>query len=124
MAFAQFADRPVLRWVALSIASLAVVAGGMALGWRLAGRSHAETAIGRVSFEIGPSLGGEAEAFIPVAGWGFRADALDGPFRIRAELRSLNRNAALRSAEGDRGVLEAAESDLRDGATWAVIRGF
>jgi predicted phosphodiesterase len=120
----RLAKQPALRWLGLLGIAVAVVVAGMLVGWRLAGESRTETAIGRVSFEVSPSVGGDAEAFIPVADWGFRADALDGPFRIRAELRSLHRNAALRAAEGERGILEAAEDDLRDGATRAVARAF
>lgn len=116
--------RAVLRWCALGLVAAALVVVGTIGGWRLAGPSTAETAIGRVSFELRPSLTGTAEAFVPVADWGLRADAFDAPFEIRAELRSLSRPALLRAAEGDLTVLETTEDDLRDGAQAAVLRGF
>jgi len=96
----------------------------MLVGWRLAQATLEETTIGRVSFEVGPSLTGRAEAFVPVADWGFRADAFDAPFELRAELRSLNRGALLRAAEGERAVLDATEEELADAARAAILRSF
>lgn len=116
--------RGIRRWAGLALVAAALVVAGMVLGLRLAGSMPAETTIGRVTFEIRPSLTGDAEAIVPVADWGLRADAFDAPFRIRAELRYLDRPAVLRAAEGDRAVLSAAEQGLRDGARSAVLRAF
>jgi predicted phosphodiesterase len=116
--------KPALRWAAVVAAAASLVVAGMLLGWRLAGAALTETAIGRVSFEVHPALAGQAEAVIPVADWGLRADAFDAPFEIRGELRSLERQALLRAAEGDLTVLRAAEEDVRDGARAAVVRAF
>jgi Icc-related predicted phosphoesterase len=111
--------------LALIIAlALALVVGGFVLGWRIAPTSTSETAIGRVSFDVRPSLSGEATAVIPVADWGFRADAFDSPFELRAELRSLERSALTRAAEGDLSTLAETEEQLRSGAQAAVLRAF
>jgi len=115
---------PILRWAALAALAAGLVVAGTVLGWRLAGPSTTETSIGRVAVEVLPSLGGNAEAIVPVADWGLRADAYDAPFTIRAELRSLERPALLQAAEGDRSVLSATEGELRDGARAAVLRAF
>ena len=108
------------------VAALAVLltAAGYALGWRLAPNSNVDTEIGRVSFDVSVSSHGEATAVIPVADWGFRADAFDGPFKLRAELRSLDRSALARAADGDLTVLEASERQLRSGAQSAVLEEF
>lgn len=107
----------------LPLAALGLAIGGLLLGLRVAGPSTDETALGRVTFEIVPSLDGTAEAYVPVADWGLRADAFAAPFRLRLELRALQRQALLDAAGGDRSVLEQARRDLRDGAGAAVWRG-
>lgn len=125
MATAKLPQRQaVLRWALLAALAGAIVIAGMAIGWRLAGPMPVSTSIGRVAIEVHPSLGGGAEAVIPVADWGLRADAYDAPFGLRAELRSLERRNVLEAAEGNRNVLRATEGELRDGARAAVLRGF
>jgi predicted phosphodiesterase len=114
--------RRVLHWAGATALSVLLVIGGVILGWRLAQESHDETRIGRVALEVNPALRGGIEAFVPVAAWGVRVDAFDAPFRLRAELRSLNRGALLRAAEGDREILEVTERQLRDAATTALVR--
>ncbi|HEY8465957.1 MAG TPA: metallophosphoesterase family protein [Solirubrobacterales bacterium] len=112
------------RWAALTLIAGAVVAAGFTLGWRLAGPYSADTAIGRVAFQLSPSLRGDAEVIVPVADWGLRADALDAPLRISAELRSLDRPALRAAAEGSSFLLDEIEEDLAKGARDAMIRGF
>lgn len=102
----------------------ALVVAGTALGWRLAGPSTVETSIGRVAISVHPSFGGSAEAIVPVADWGLRADPYDAPFTLRGELRSLERPALLRAADGDLSVLATTEAELRDGARATVARAF
>ncbi len=106
------------------VVALALVVAGTLLGWRVAGPTQADTALGRVSLEVKPSLTGDATAVVPVADWGFRADAFDAPFEIRAELRSLNRDALADAADGRLSVLAATENDLEAGAHSAVLRDF
>lgn len=104
--------------------ALALVLLGFFLGWRVAPESTTDTAIGRVAFAVSPSPSGNATAVIPVADWGFRADAFDAPFELRAELRSLDRAALIRAADGDTSVLQATENQLRGGAETAVTSAF
>jgi Icc-related predicted phosphoesterase len=113
-----------VKTVLTVILALALVPAGFALGWRLAPVHTVDTAIGRVSLNVSPSLRGEAIAVIPVADWGFRANAFDGPFELRAELRSLERSALVRAAEGDISVLESTEGELESGARSTVLEEF
>lgn len=76
------------RWAAVTLIAAAVVAVGFVVGWRLAGPYSADTAVGRVAFQLSPSLRGDAEVVVPVADWGLRADALDAPLRSSAESHS------------------------------------
>jgi predicted phosphodiesterase len=112
------------RWAAVTLIAAAVVAVGFVVGWRLAGPYSADTAVGRVAFQLSPSLRGDAEVVVPVADWGLRADALDAPLRISAELRSLDRPALRRAADGESFLLDELEDDLAVGARNAMIRGF
>ncbi len=112
------------RWAALTLIAAAVVAAGFVLGWRLAGPYPVDTVIGRVAFQLHPSLRGDAEVIVPVADWGLRADALDAPLRISAELRSLDRPALRRVADGSPLLLDELEADLARGARDSMVRGF
>jgi hypothetical protein len=116
--------RQVARWLGVTFACAALVAAGMAIGWRLAGESTTTTELGRVSFEVEPSRVGDVEAFIPIANWGFRANAFDAPFDLNVELRTLDRPALLRAAEGDPAALDAAEDEVEAGARTAILRAF
>jgi predicted phosphodiesterase len=110
------------RPACLTLAALALAIAGLLLGLRLAGATAHDTALGRVSFDVEPSLSGGVEAYVPVADWGLRAPAFDGPFKLRVELRTLDRQALLDAAAGDRSQLERARADLREGASDATLR--
>ena len=112
----------VLKWLgAILLAALIVVAAGL-LGPRLAGTSEVSTEFGQVALRLEPSLTGGIEGYVPVADWGLRFEGPPVPFKVRAELRSLNRDALLRTADGDQSVIDATETELRDGARDAVLR--
>lgn len=114
--------KQLLKWTAVVGLALALVLAGTLIGWRVGQDRLYETAIGEVSVEAEPSLHGDVEAFIPVAGWGIRADAFDAPIRLRAELRSLDRQALARASEGDAQILDQTRADLRSAAESALIR--
>jgi predicted phosphodiesterase len=107
--------------LAVAVAVLLTIAGSV-LSWRLIGSHSVDTPLGTVSMEAAPSIRGEVDAFVPVANWGLRADALDAPVEFRAELRSLERDGVLRAAEGDRSVLDDSEARLRDGVRTTLVR--
>ena len=95
---------------------------GSLLGLRLAGPAPRETALGTVSVRVGPAWHGQVDAFIPIANWGVRVDAFSGPLRLHVEPRSVDRDALVRAAAGDRNVLSDAEQDARQVARKALIR--
>jgi predicted phosphodiesterase len=102
------------------LAGLAV--GGCLLGLRLAGPSVRDTALGTVSLRVDASSHGEVDAFIPIANWGVRANAFSGPLRLHVEPRSIDREALLATASGDRSVLGDAENDAREAAHNSFLR--
>lgn len=113
-----------LRRAGIILVALGVAAAGFVIGARVAPDTEVSTSIGRVSFSISPSSGGDATALIPVADYGFRANAFDAPFDLEAELRSLERSALQRAADGDLPTLESTEDDLEAGVRSVVITTF
>lgn len=67
-------------------------------------------------------MGGDVEAFVPIADWGIRANPYFAPVRLRAELRSLDREALLRVVNGDEEIARKAEADLSSAAKSALLR--
>lgn len=110
------------KWLAAILLALGIVVASGVLGPRIAGTTEVQTELGRVELKLKPSLAGGIEGYVPVADWGLRFEGPTIPFRIRAELRSLNRDALLRAANGDQNVIDAAKNRLRDGARDAVLR--
>jgi hypothetical protein len=100
----------------------AIALGGSVLGLRLAGAVARETALGTVSVRIAPAWHGRVDAFIPLANWGIRAAAFSGPVELHVEPRSIDRDALVRAAAGNRSVLRDAEDDARRLARDALLR--
>ena len=94
----------------------------MALGVRTAGSQNYDTAVGEVRLAVQPALRGGVDAYVPLADWGVRVDPFVGPLRLSGEARSVDRQAVLRAAGGDRGVLDQAERDLRSAAFDELLR--
>jgi predicted phosphodiesterase len=101
---------------------LVVGVGGPALGLRLGDETTHQTALGDVAVEVAPALPGRVDFYIPLADWGVRARAVDAPLEIAAEPRTLDRQAVIRAADGDREVIREARDDLGEAATDALIR--
>ena len=99
-----------------------VAVGGPTLGLRFAGGSTHETALGDVAIEITPAAPGRVDLYIPLADWGVRARAIDAPLELAAEPRTLDRQALIRAADGDRDVIAEARDDLRAAANAALLR--
>jgi predicted phosphodiesterase len=118
---ASLRRRARLWLVRLALVGLLAVTGSL-VGLRLAGPTARETALGTVSVRVGPSWHGQVDAFIPIANWGVRADAFSGPLTLHVEPRSVDREALLRAAGGERSVLSDAERDARRVAHRALLR--
>ena len=112
----------VLRVVAAALLVAALAVGGVLLGLRVAGPTTERTPLGSVTLEVEPALHGEIDAYVPIADWGVRARAFDGPVRLRAEIRSVARGGVLRAATGDREVVDATRARLDDAAAGALVR--
>lgn len=111
-----------LKWTGVVLLAALIVAASAVLGPRLAGTTKVETELGRISVRVQPALGGGLEGYVPVADWGIHFEGPPIPFRMRAELRSLNRETLLRAADGDLGLVDRTEAKIRDGARDAALR--
>jgi predicted phosphodiesterase len=111
-----------LKWLGALLLAALIVTSAWVLGPRLAGTTEVQTEFGQVAIKLVPSLDGGMEGYVPVADWGLRFEGPSVPFKVRAELRSLNRDALIRTADGDQSVIDATETELRDGARDALLR--
>jgi predicted phosphodiesterase len=92
------------------------------LGLRLAGEATHQTKLGDVAVEVTPAVPGRVDIYIPLADWGVRARAIDAPLEMAAEPRTLDRQALISAADGNREVVRQASDDLRDAANDALFR--
>ena len=97
---------------------------GIVLGLRVAGPSNFETPLGDVRVAVVPAFDGQVDAYVPLADWGVRARAFDGPLELRGEIRSVQREAVLRAATGEGEIIEDTRaSTRRRGGRRADARG-
>jgi predicted phosphodiesterase len=89
---------------------------------RISGASVHDTALGEVSLTVEPSLPGTVDVFIPLADWGIRSHAFEAPLALKAQARSVERQALLRAAGGDRTVLQRTRADTREAVGDALVR--
>jgi predicted phosphodiesterase len=69
-----------------------------------------------------PALDGRVDAYVPLADWGVRVRAFDGPLELRGEIRSIQREAVLRAATGEGEIIEDTRASLDDVAADALMR--
>jgi Icc-related predicted phosphoesterase len=89
---------------------------------RVAGGSVHDTALGEVSIAVEPSVPGRVDVFIPLANWGIRSRPFDAPLALNVQARSVEREALIRAAGGDRTVLGSAREDAREAVVSALLR--
>ena len=107
------------------LASLCLTLTAVFGGLRLAGSGDYHTAIGQVSVSFKPALQGRIEFYAPITDWGVRANAFNGPTRIRVEPRSLDRQAIIKLSGKPGPLLDQLEKDLRcaiwKSALWSLL---
>jgi hypothetical protein len=104
------------------LATVALALAGVWLGVRLTTPGEYGTPLGRVSVEVDQARHGEIAAYVPLADWGVRARPFDSPVAVHIEPRTLERQEALRAAEGERSLLRRTEEDLRTAIERAALR--
>ena len=108
--------RAIPRALALLLVALVPALTGLWLGVRLAGTDTRQTPLGLVSLQVRIAPHGRVDAFIPIADWGVRFHAYDGPVVLHVEPRAVDRQAVIRAVSGDQQVLAGTEAELRTAA--------
>jgi predicted phosphodiesterase len=102
--------------VARSLTVLAVIAGTLAGGYLalVSFRQDRELSVGGIRLSVSPGHTGSLDVYVPLVDWGARFESIRLPARLRVDLRTVDRDALERVADG--GSLDIADvrADARD----------
>jgi predicted phosphodiesterase len=98
---------------AVALVVIAVLGGGLlALATYSAER---DLSVGRIEVSVQPFHTGALDIYVPLVDWGARFGAVRFPARLSIDVRTVNREAAQRLAEGQLPDVEAVREEARDG---------
>jgi predicted phosphodiesterase len=98
---------------AVALVVIAVLGGGLlALATYSAER---DLSVGRIEVSVQPFHTGALDIYVPLVDWGARFAAVRVPARLSIDVRTVNRQAAQRLAEGELPDVEAVRDEARDG---------
>jgi predicted phosphodiesterase len=98
---------------AVALVVIAVLGGGLlALATYSAER---DLSVGRIEVSVQPFHTGALDIYVPLVDWGARFAAVRFPARLSIDVRTVNRQAAQRLAEGELPDVEAVRDEARDG---------
>jgi predicted phosphodiesterase len=104
--------RTVRSAAAVALVVVAVLGGGLlALATYSAER---ELSVGRIELSVQPFHRGALDLYVPLVDWGARFSAVRLPARLSVDVRTVNRDAAQRVAEGQLPDVEAVRAEARD----------
>jgi predicted phosphodiesterase len=107
-----WAVRTIRSAAAVALVVLAVLGGGLlALATYSAER---ELSTGRIELSVQPFHRGSLDLYVPLVDWGARFGAVRFPARLSIDVRTVDREAAERVAEGQLPDVEAVRSEARD----------
>lgn len=96
----------------MALVVIAVLGGGLlALATYSAER---ELSVGRIELSVQPFHTGALDIYVPLVDWGARFSAVRLPARMSIDVRTVDRQAALRVAEGQLPDVEAVRREARD----------
>jgi predicted phosphodiesterase len=105
--------RTIRSAVAVALVVIAALAGGLlALATYSAER---DLSVGRIELSVQPFHPGALDIYVPLVDWGARFSAVRFPARLSIDVRTVNREAAQRVAEGELPDVEAVRAEARDG---------
>jgi predicted phosphodiesterase len=108
-----WAVRTVRSAAAVALVVIAVLGGGLlALATYSAERG---LSVGRIEVSVQPFHTGALDIYVPLVDWGARFGAVRFPARLSIDVRTVNREAAQRLAEGQLPDVEAVRDEARDG---------
>ena len=104
--------RTIRSVAAVALVVIAVIGGGLlALATYSAER---ELSVGRIELSVQPFHPGALDIYVPLVDWGARFAAVRVPARVSIDVRTVDREAAQRVAEGQLPDVEAVRSEARD----------
>jgi predicted phosphodiesterase len=104
--------RTIRSAAAVALVVIAALAGGLlALATYSAER---DLSVGRIELSVQPFHKGALDIYVPLVDWGARFSAVRFPARISIDVRTVNRGAAQRVAEGLLPEVEAVRAEARD----------
>jgi predicted phosphodiesterase len=110
-----WAVRTVRSAAAVALVVIAVLGGGLlALATYSAER---DLSVGRIEVSVQPFHTGALDIYVPLVDWGARFGAVRFPARLSIDVRTVNRAAAQRLAEGQLPDVEAVRDEASDGVT-------
>lgn len=73
-----------------------------------------ELSVGRIELSVQPFHEGALDLYVPLVDWGARFGAVRFPARLSVDVRTVNREAAQRVAQGDLPDVQAVRAEARD----------
>jgi len=114
-----WAVRTVRSFAAVALVVIAVLGAGLlALATYSAER---DLSVGRIELSVQPFHPGALDLYVPLVDWGARFSAVRFPARLSIDVRTVDREAAQRVAEGQLPDVEAVRHEARD-AVAAYLR--
>jgi predicted phosphodiesterase len=107
-----WAVRTIRSAAAVALVVLAVLGGGLlALATYSAER---ELSVGRIELSVQPFHAGALDLYVPLVDWGARFSAVRFPARLSIDVRTVDRDAAERVANGELPDVQAVRHEARD----------
>jgi predicted phosphodiesterase len=107
-----WAVRTIRSAAAVALVVLAVLGGGLlALATYSAER---DLSVGRIELSVQPFHRGALDLYVPLVDWGARFGAVRIPARVSIDVRTVNREAAERVANGELPDVQAVRHEARD----------
>ncbi len=104
--------RTIRSVAAVALVVIAVLGGGLlALATYSAER---DLSVGRIELSVQPFHAGALDLYVPLVDWGARFSAVRLPARLSIDVRTVDREAAQRVAEGQLPDVEAVRHEARD----------
>jgi predicted phosphodiesterase len=111
--------RTIRSAAAVALVVVAVLGGGL-LALSTYSREH-DLSVGRIELSVQPFHAGALDIYVPLVDWGARFAAVRFPARVSIDVRTVDREAAQRVAEGQLPDVEAVRGEARD-AVAAYLR--
>jgi predicted phosphodiesterase len=101
-----------VRALVLGAVAIAAVGGGFIS--LVAFRVDRHTSVATARLSVTPAEHGALDLYVPLVDWGARFPAVRLPARLHVDIRSIDRKAVARLAEGKLGTVTAVRGEVRD----------